>query len=67
MEETFDLPADTTPGYGGARGVELVRAWVDAARGGESRCRNTVDSALAALRLLDLVYQSSDEGRRVEL
>ena len=64
MEETFTLPADETPGYGGAKGVRLVRAWLDTARVGQA-CRNSVDSALATLRLLDLVYQSSDEGRRL--
>jgi len=66
MEETFTLPADTTAGYGGARGVALVRDWLAAARGEVLVCRNTVDSALATLRLLDAIYQSSDEGRRIE-
>jgi predicted dehydrogenase len=65
MEETFTLPEDRTPGYGGARGVELIRDWVSAARGDGSACRNTVDSALATLRLLDLIYQSSEQGRRL--
>ncbi len=65
MEDVFTLPEDRTPGYGGARGVELIRSWIDAARGGTSRCRNTVDSAVATLRLLDAVYRSSEEGRRV--
>jgi predicted dehydrogenase len=65
MEETFALPPDPTPGYGGATGVRLIRAWLDAARGSPSACRNTVHSALATLRLLDLVYRSSDEGRRL--
>jgi predicted dehydrogenase len=67
MEETFDLPADATTGYGGARGVELIREWVAMARGEVPACRNTVDSAVATLRLLDAVYASSEAGRRVTL
>jgi predicted dehydrogenase len=67
MEEDFALPPDRTPGYGGARTPHLVRDWIAAARGGPDRCRNNLDSTLATLRLLDAVYQSSAEGRRVEL
>jgi len=66
MEETFDLPADRTPGYGGARGVELIRDWLIAARGGPP-CRNTVDSTMGTLDVLDAVYRSSQEGRIVTL
>ena len=29
MEETFTLPADTTPGYCGTRGVRTLRDWID--------------------------------------
>jgi predicted dehydrogenase len=67
MEETFDLPPDTTPGYGGAKGVATIREWIALARGeGEAAtCRNSVDSTLETLRLLDAVYRSSDEGRRI--
>jgi predicted dehydrogenase len=67
MEETFDLPPDRTPGYGGAKGVAAVRDWLAAARGEVPACRNTVDSALATLRVLDALYKSSDEGRRLML
>jgi predicted dehydrogenase len=67
MEETFTLPVDTTNGYGGARGVHLIRDWIEAAVSGENRCRNTIDSTQATLRLLDAAYQSSEEGRRVQL
>jgi len=66
MEETFDLPRDDTPGYGGARGVRTIREWIDQARGGAA-CRNTLDSTRETLRLLDAIYQSSDEGRRIGL
>ena len=47
--------------------ARTARAFVHALDGGESRCRNTVDSAVATLRLLDAVYRSSEEGRRVPL
>lgn len=66
MEETFTLPADHTPGYGGARGVAVIRDWLMAARGGPA-CRNTVDSTMETLRVLDAVYSSSLSGCRVPL
>jgi predicted dehydrogenase len=67
MEETFSLPPDTTAGYGGCRGVELIRDWLQAAsRQPAGSCRNTIDSTLATLEVLDLVYRSSAEGRRIE-
>lgn len=64
MEETFSLPADRTPGYGGSRGVEVIREWLAASRGGPTP-RNTVESNVETLRVLDAVYQSSAEGRRI--
>ena len=68
MEETFSLPEDKTPGYGGRRGVALVRDWLDAARAASPRppCKNTPASTLATLQLIDTIYQSSREGRRIE-
>ena len=64
MEETFVLPADKTPGYGGRRGVALLQEWIAAARSGHS-CRNTVESTIATLRLIDTIYQASREERRI--
>jgi len=66
MEETFALPADSTPGYGGARSVRLIQDWIAAARTGQSTCRNTPDSTRATLQLLDAIYTASETGRRVE-
>lgn len=65
MDETFVIPADPTPGYGGRRALALVRDWVDAARAGGRPCRNTPQSTLAVLMLLDAINQASREGRRV--
>jgi predicted dehydrogenase len=65
MDEVFTLPQDSTPGYGGRRALDLLRDWVQAARGGV-QCRNTVDSTIATLTLLDNIYRSSLEGQRVE-
>lgn len=65
MDESFVLPADSTPGYGGSRGAALVRDWVDAARSGGRPCRNTPESTLATLELLDTITQASREGRRI--
>ncbi|MDB5306296.1 MAG: hypothetical protein JWO38_498 [Gemmataceae bacterium] len=67
MEEVFTLLEDPTPGYCGARGVEAIRDWVSAAQGRGQGCRNTLDSALATLKLLDAVYRSSEQARRVEV
>lgn len=66
MEETFTMAVDTVPGYGGARGVKLVSDWIDAIA--EKRdCRNTPESTLAALTVLDAIHESSRTGRRVEV
>lgn len=65
MEETFTLPPDSTPGYGGQRSQRLIRDWLSDARTGQDTCRNTVGSATATLQLLDAVYQASAEGRRL--
>jgi hypothetical protein len=66
MEETFTLPPDPTPGYGGQRNVRLVRDWIESATSGQGLCRNTPRSTLATLELLDAIYRASAEGRRVE-
>lgn len=65
MDETFTLPADATRGYGGARGVAVVRDWLGSIASGQP-CRNTPRSTRAVLEVLDAIYQSSAEGRRVE-
>jgi len=66
MDENFELPPDTTPGYGGARGVALVRDWLDAIESGNRPCRNTPQSTIATLELIDTIYQASAENRRIE-
>jgi predicted dehydrogenase len=64
MNETYTLPADSTPGYGGQRAVELIRDWVSAAA--ERReCRNTPQGMLDTLELLEAIYESSRTGSRV--
>jgi predicted dehydrogenase len=67
MEETFTLPRDSTPGYGGMRTVELLRDWIAEARGEKGRCRCGVGSTLEVLRLLDTIYRASEEGIRATL
>jgi predicted dehydrogenase len=66
MDETFALPPDATPGYGGAKGRAAVADWLAAARSGGGACRGTAASTAAVLDLLDLIGQSSREGRRLE-
>lgn len=65
MNEVFSLPEDKTPGYGGARMKLLLRDWVATARGEQTACRNTLSSTQATLQLLDAIYESSEQGRRV--
>ena len=65
MEETFELPPDDTPGYGGKAMVALLRDWVRCAHEGGD-CRNTPESMVAVLETIDRIYESSSSGRRVE-
>lgn len=67
MDETFALPPDAAPGYGGSKGIAAVADWLAAARsgGGPRAGRNTPGSTAAVLTLLDLIGQSSREGRRL--
>jgi predicted dehydrogenase len=65
MEETFTLPKDVTPGYGGGRTVQLLRDWIAEARGVTGRCRCGTESTLNTLRLLDAIYRASEQGQRV--
>ncbi|NNE91080.1 MAG: Gfo/Idh/MocA family oxidoreductase [Verrucomicrobiales bacterium] len=60
MEEVFELPPDSTPGYGGNRAVKAVADWLD---GGENR--NTPQSTVDTLALLDAIAESSETGHRV--
>ncbi|MGB0582992.1 MAG: Gfo/Idh/MocA family protein, partial [Limisphaerales bacterium] len=66
MEETFELPVDDTKGYGGIRALESVRDWLAAAKDGGRPCRNTPQSNVDTLQLIDTIYQSSAEGRRID-
>jgi predicted dehydrogenase len=65
MEETFATSADSTPGYGGARGLALVREWLDAIAG-KGECRNTPESVLAVLELTDTIYEASRAACRID-
>lgn len=68
MDESFTLPADPTACYGGARTLDLLRDWYDAGQRHSfsgSRARNTPESTVAVLELIDTIYQSSAEGRRL--
>jgi predicted dehydrogenase len=66
MEESFSMPADSVPGYGGARSVALLQDWINVARTGAGECRNSTQSLLAVLEVLDRIYESSAAGRRIE-
>ena len=66
MDETFLIPADPVAGYGGSRSVSLIRDWIAAARGGVNQCRNSPESLLAVLEVIDRIYESSSAGKRIE-
>ncbi|MBX3412522.1 MAG: hypothetical protein KF708_07530 [Pirellulales bacterium] len=69
MDESFTLPADATACYGGVRTLDLLRDWYDAAEKKNStgrQSRNTPESTVAVLDLIDVIYRSSAAGRRLE-
>jgi len=65
MEETFELLPDTTPGYGGRAGVALIADWLASIRTGSHACRNTAQTLLATLALIDTIQESSQAGRHI--
>ncbi|MFO0425712.1 MAG: Gfo/Idh/MocA family protein [Planctomyces sp.] len=65
MEETFTLPEEKVAGYGGGRGLRLVSDWLEAIDNSAASCRNTPQSALAVLKLIDAIQESSSTQRRV--
>jgi predicted dehydrogenase len=64
MDDTYDSPPDSTPGYGGSRGMALVDDWLDSFQTGVP-CRNSPESLVKTLHWMDAVYQASDNGQRV--
>jgi predicted dehydrogenase len=66
MEDIYSAPEDKIAGYGGQKGFLLVQDWLDCIRTGRRDNRNGPRSMLTALELIDAIYQSSREGRRVE-
>lgn len=66
MNERFLVPEDKVPGYGGGRMLALLRDWVAVARRERTACRNTPQSTLATLQLLDAIYSASEQGRRID-
>ena len=66
MEDVYSTPEDKSPGYGGRRGYLLVQDWLDCIRTGRRDNRATCRGTLATLELIDGIFQSSREGRRVE-
>ncbi len=65
MEDEFIIPQSPCLGYGGGRGQRLVQDWLEAIRTGGRHCRNTPESGTHVLALIDAIYQSSREQRRI--
>jgi predicted dehydrogenase len=66
MEDVFTAPEDKRSGYGGDKGFLLVQDWLDCIRTGRRDNRNGAAGMIATLELIDAIYQSSREGRRIE-
>lgn len=66
MEDVFTTAEDKSPGYGGRRGFLLVQDWLDCIRTGRRDNRATCRGTLATLELIDAIFQSSREGKRIE-
>ncbi|MBT3890999.1 MAG: Gfo/Idh/MocA family oxidoreductase [Planctomycetaceae bacterium] len=66
MEDEFIAPTDDTPGYGGANGVALLRDWYALIRGEVTSCRNTTQSMIDTVRLIEHIITASAEGRRID-
>jgi predicted dehydrogenase len=66
MEDTYTAPEEKTPGYGANKGFALVQDWLDCIRTGRRDNRNGVHGMLATLQLIDAIYQSSREARRID-
>ena len=66
MEETFEFAPDAIKGYGGYRNLDSLKDWVRQARMVDKPSRNSPQSMLNTLELIDAIYQSSEEGRRIE-
>jgi len=65
MDEVFKLPPDEVSGYGGQRMVDLLQDWIRATRE-KSNCRNTPESTVATLEVIDAIYDASEKGQRIE-
>lgn len=67
MDEVFALPADPTPGYGGASTQRLLRDWINQSKSKECSGRADLASTVATLELLDAIRDSAGSGRLVTL
>jgi predicted dehydrogenase len=65
MDEVFELPPDEVSGYGGQRMVDLLHDWLRGIREGDN-CRNTPESTIATLEVIDTIYEASEKAKRIE-
>ena len=65
MDEVFELPPDEVSGYGGQRMIDLLRDWLRAIREGDN-CRNTPESTIATLEIIDAIYEASAKAKRID-
>jgi predicted dehydrogenase len=64
MNEDFSIPEDQFQGYGGQKTLDLIKDWIGSATTGKS-CRNTTDSVLKTLQVIDHIHESSSSGTKV--
>ena len=55
---------DTSLGYGQGA-IDLLDEWVDVSRGSKTACTVQPADMVAVAKLLDAIYESSREGKRV--
>ena len=55
---------DTSLGYGQGA-IDLLDEWVDVSRGSKTACTVQPADMIAVAKLLDAIYESSREGKRV--
>ncbi|MCH2611299.1 MAG: Gfo/Idh/MocA family oxidoreductase [Pirellulales bacterium] len=66
MEDVYNSPVNDTSGYGGSLGVSLLNDWFDCIEGKVDACRNTAQSMFNTISLIETIYESSKQARRVD-
>ncbi|MEC7564379.1 MAG: Gfo/Idh/MocA family oxidoreductase [Planctomycetota bacterium] len=66
MEDELQTDPDSVSGYGGAPGVALLEDWFAMIHGTVTACRNTTQTMLDTVMLVEQILTASDQGRRID-